>query len=316
MLPHPSWADLTYEEAVEQLAEKAATNSFLKIEKRADPGQGVLGQLGSAWQNMDPAARNAIMGAGAGGLLGAGKGLFSEDGSVLGDALTGGLVGAGIGGGGTLAAQGLQQGFGPAEATKMPVTVGDKTYMLTPEQAAKASKGLQPSGVESAAGGVADWMKDNPVTSGLGGLAAAETVGSNIAREASPGGRGLMDLFTMGRRSSGGSRVQQGLMEALEGHNMPGWLNNIAGLDDIRTGTSGEAFTAAKELPRGIRSRLARMGLSQSGGMGARILKSLGARAGLYGVPLLALAAGGNYLEGQGRQNETNELLRQLQEQS
>ena len=318
MLHHPSWADSSYEEAVGQLAEKAATNSFLKVEKRADPGQGMLSQLGSYLQGMSPVARNAAIGAGAGGLLGAGKSFVDGDSSMMGSALTGGLIGAGIGGGGTLAAQGIQQGLGPSDAGKMPVTIGDKTIMLTPDQARKIQKGLEPSSMQNVASGISDWAQENPVTTGLGGLAAAETVGSNVMREANPGGRGLTDLFTMGKRSPAGGRVQQGLMEAMTSKEPPGWLDSQSGrLGKIMDApSSGQAFRASSKLPPGIKARLAQMGLSQGGGMGARILKSLGARAGLYGLPLLGLAAGSNYLSGRGQQATTNELLRQLQDQS
>jgi len=317
MLPRPSWVDGTYPEAVEQLATKAAVNNVLGVEKRADAGQGALGQLGSFWQNMNPAARNAIIGAGAGGLLGAGRSLTNEDErpSLLSNVITGGIAGAGIGGGGTLAMQGLQKGFGPSEAGKMPVKIDGKTIMLTPDQAQQIQTSLQPTTGQQVASGVGDLASKHPYLTGLGAAGAGEAAYSNIAREAAPGSRGLMDLLSMGRVSPGGSRMRAGLQEALAGKT-PAWLEGLATGPLNTSGGSGAAYRAAQQLPAGVRDRLARMGLAQGGGMAARLAKSLGGRGLLYGLPLLALAGGSSYFEGKGKQDATKELLNQLQSQS
>lgn len=332
MLPLPSWVDSTYEDAVDQLAKKAAVNAVLGIEKRADNGQGVLSSLGSYWQNLDPAARNAIMGAGAGGLLGAGRSAIDKDErpNWMSNMLTGGAIGAGIGGGGTLAMQGLQKGFGPTEAGKLPVNVGGKTVMLTPEQAKKIEQGLQPSAVETAAKGLGSTVSENPIMSGLAGLAGAEAIGSNVAREVAPGSGGLAGLVS---RYTGynpaGARFQSGLTSALEGvgqapEDIPAFLRGRGRLEDqahflrrmMDASSGGAARMARQHLSPAQRAELLRRWSERSGGMGSRVAKSLGGRAALYGIPLMGLAAASNYFGGRGRQADTQELLNQIQSES
>lgn len=115
MLTH-SLVDGTLDEAIEALTKIAAERrTSPTYEKQAFWGQDTLSSIGSYFSGMNPHARNALIGGGVGAIGAGGATAFKNFGkepgerkSILGSALTGGLAGAAVGGGGSLIHEGLK----------------------------------------------------------------------------------------------------------------------------------------------------------------------------------------------------------------
>lgn len=231
MLPHPSWADHTPELAAEEMAKQAGQNSVLQVKKAANE-PGFFTNLGDMWKNMHPAAQNALIGGGGGALLGLGRSLYDEDErpNWLGNSLMGGLAGGALGGGGTLAWQGLQDAWGKGDKTKTDIEVGEDRYEGVPENTReRAVEAMKPSLGEQATQATKDVYQATKDTGKMIGNSVYDNPGTWAA---ATGGTGLLGwgainemrqpVATAARRlgTSSGEQLIRGAEEMLktEGH--------------------------------------------------------------------------------------------------
>lgn len=119
-----SLVDGTLDEAIEALAKIAADSRTDPTYEKTAFGKDTLSSIGSYFSGMNPHVRNALIGGGIGALGAGGTTAFRNLGradedkrSILGSALTGGLAGAAVGGGGSLMHQGYKNWKAPSPAS-------------------------------------------------------------------------------------------------------------------------------------------------------------------------------------------------------
>lgn len=327
MLPHPSWADGTIDEAIDQLAKQAGQNAILGREKKADSGPGFLQNLGSMWSGLPTAAQAGLVGAGAGGLLGLGRSLTDpEERDNWGrNSLMGAAAGGAIGGGGALALEGLGQAFGGADDNSMSVNVGGREYTLSPEQARQFAADLAPSSTESVLSDTWNTIKEHPWYTALG----LGTAGGGALREYNLSRSPVSDA---GERwfNRGGEQLRRGA-EALTKDNPKSLadpsMRKLQGMLNKMSPNQRQAYLARKGGVEGAplwRRLLGAYKPQQSAPLVSRALaagehpgmqglaRSGARRAGKYAIPAAGLIALIDFLQGKGQQAGAQDALSQL----
>lgn len=148
-------------------------------------GAAETGELSSYWDAVrNEAIRNALLGGGVGGSLGALKGLISGQ-SIGGEALTGGLLGAGLGGGGTMVGRGFEALTGEAPSAA-------KQRVADDEEAKRLAKILRES--EQPQGAVPDDIyKQRQAEAALEALGAGQLGNATKAVGRLTGVSGVLD---------------------------------------------------------------------------------------------------------------------------
>jgi len=182
MLPIPSWANEPIEKLTEALAKRAVLVRRLQLSKTANDPASFFQGLGQRVLS-DPSMRHALMGAGAGALLGGassfGRGRKSRQ--PLRSALTGALAGGALAGGASLIGRTLPEtqlakdllpfrSKGPA-IPKIPSSLAEDTSLPS-----KLQELQTPSAIARGYDSLKGFIADHPLLSGL--------VGADVATQA------------------------------------------------------------------------------------------------------------------------------------